>query len=108
MKLLRAENERPMFDNLTLRNTFLAVAAVPASVLVLVAFWATAIDRPILAVWAGLGAVATMAVGHIAGQRVDERLAVLDQTIDRLTNDELPAIIAAIMLTASLSVTAMR
>jgi signal transduction histidine kinase len=85
-----------MFDNLTLRNTFLAVAAIPASVLILAAFWATAIDRPVLAVWAGLGAIATMTVGHLAGQRITERLSALETAVAKLTDEELPAIVATI------------
>lgn len=67
-----------MFDNLSVRNKFLAVAAVPANVLVVVAVWAASVlSEPLLAAVAGLAAVVTIVVAHLFGSSVGDRIAVI-------------------------------
>ncbi|MCP4224484.1 MAG: hypothetical protein GY773_14180 [Actinomycetia bacterium] len=85
-----------MFDNLTLRNKFLAIAAIPVNILVLLGLLAVAVlDQPLVAIVAGLGAVATLATTYVAGQQISDRVEALNDTVIRLGNDELPRIVAA-------------
>ncbi len=72
-----------MFDNLSVRNKFLAVAAVPANVLVVVAVWAAAVvQEPAMAAVAALGAVVTLVVAQRFGTSAGDRISAISEKMD--------------------------
>lgn len=77
-----------MFDNLSVRNKFLAVAAVPVNVLVVVAVWAAAIvQEPVLAAVAALGAVLTLVVAQRFGSSAGERISAISEKMNEFDMD---------------------
>ena len=80
-----------MFDNLNLQNKFLAVAAVPVAVLVVVALLSAAVlDRPFLAAFAALGAIATVVAAYVVGRAFSRRFEALNARLADLTERQLP------------------
>ncbi|MDH3680105.1 MAG: hypothetical protein OEV40_09185 [Acidimicrobiia bacterium] len=80
-----------MLDNLSVRTKFLAAAAVPANVLVVLATIAVGVaGDPLLAVIAGVGAVATLFVAHHIGSTLTARLSVLSADLATTDLDEDP------------------
>ncbi|MEM9130759.1 MAG: ATP-binding protein [Actinomycetota bacterium] len=82
-----------MFDNLSLRSTMLATAAVPVGVLGLVALWSALSGGVAVAVACVMGAVVTAVVAVRQSRRLTERVATVAESARRLTDSELPALL---------------
>ena len=84
-----------MFDNLNLRNKFLAVAAVPVNILVILALWSAAIaDQAALAVVALAGGVVTLTVALAGANSLARRVTAMTDDANELATVRLPNLLA--------------
>ncbi len=83
-----------MFDNLNLRNKFLAAVVVPVGVLAAVALWSVAASHHLVGAFALMGGAATVGIAYRIAEDVDARAARLAVQAAELASVRLPAVLA--------------
>jgi len=83
-----------MFDNLNLRNKFLAAVVAPVAVLAALALWSVASGHHLLGAFALMGGAATVGIAYRIAEEVDARAAALAAQAAELASVRLPAVLA--------------
>ncbi|MDH4076370.1 MAG: ATP-binding protein, partial [Acidimicrobiia bacterium] len=85
-----------MFDNLNLRNKFLAAVVVPVGVLAALALWSVAASHYLLGAVALMGGAATVGIAYRIAEEVDARASALAAQAAELSSVRLPAVLASL------------
>ncbi|MEZ5407183.1 MAG: ATP-binding protein [Acidimicrobiales bacterium] len=85
-----------MFDNLNLRNKFLAAVVVPLGFLAALALWSVAASHHLLGALALMAGAATVGIAYRIAEEVDTRAAAVAAQATELASVRLPAVLGSL------------